>query len=293
MSKLKIFGLSLLLLAMTSNGFCQNTIQVKWYFKTNFIFGSGFWVYQDTATGVLDSITLISTQHGYYGPNPAQPNYTEYYKLNYYSHANKEFYNDFFWDMLWRRNGGGEWAQLGQPIMDIGQFAQYPEVGNGFNGYEILGIMDSLVVESQVFYNIVWSHIYKNQQYQQEFDYNTDLFFSEDVGIVKKVYTDENGFRQVWNLKNWEIGQYVVLDDFPEKSAEFTIHPNPATFYINIVPNSNYDLRLMTCQGKILLEETGSTLLLNDLPDGMYLLRIIAEGESIPVIKKIHKIEGH
>lgn len=290
MSKSKLIGILLFIFLTGKESIEQNTLPVKWYFTSNFVFDSGYWVYQDSTTSVIDSITLMSVQHGYYGPNPVQMDYTEYFLINYYSHTFQTYFNDFFWINLWRRNGGGQWAELGQPVMHIGQFDQYPEVGNGFNGYEILGIMDSITVGDHVFYNIVWCRIYEDLQYQHEFDYDTDLYFGEDVGIVRKEYTDNNGIHHVWNLTNWGSGQYVALGDLSGQTSGIAVNPNPASNDIHLMPIHNYWLQLTSCQGNILREQSGSWMNLSGLPSGIYLLSIFREGDNIPVVKKIIKM---
>jgi hypothetical protein len=62
---------------MNLSVFAQNTIYVSGYYKSNYIFGSGYWVYLDTATGETDSITMESLNHGFYGPNPVFNEYRE------------------------------------------------------------------------------------------------------------------------------------------------------------------------------------------------------------------------
>jgi hypothetical protein len=114
LSKLIVLIICCTLMFFSSNA--QNTVYVLNYYKTNYLFSSGFWVYQDNATQETDSITLDNVKHGFYGPNPAIPDYHEYYTLEYYSHTKDSAFNDFFWENLWRVNGGGEWAELGQPV---------------------------------------------------------------------------------------------------------------------------------------------------------------------------------
>jgi hypothetical protein len=65
--------------SISSNTYIADTGNVYGYFVTKFVFGSGFWVYQDTVTGETDSISIVDISHGYYGPNPAFNDYS----LNY------------------------------------------------------------------------------------------------------------------------------------------------------------------------------------------------------------------
>lgn len=277
---------------VSSNTFDQDTVRVYWYFATKFVFGSGFWVYKDTVSDETDSISLVNISHGFYGPNPAFSEFSEYYLMDYYSHTYDSSYNDFFWRNLWRRNGGGEYAELGQPVMDIGQFESYPEVGNGFNGYEIIDILDSLIVGSQTFYHVVWSHIYKDQQYQHEFDFDTDLFFGENVGIVRKEYTDNAGVHHVWNLTNWEIGPLtgIGVDDLPGLQEKPIVCPNPTDGLIRVYSEDLLQLELFNMDGVSLIKTNEPLIGMTRYPDGLYFLRISDTEGRMLKIEKVLKV---
>ena len=122
MSSILKSPLAIILMVFVSlSNYAQSTVPVNYYFKKHFIFNSGFWVYQDSSTNAIDSITLETIKHGFMRI-PIFPDYYEYYQVEYYSHSNDSSYNDFFYDNLWRVNGGGQWAELGQPVMWVNQW---------------------------------------------------------------------------------------------------------------------------------------------------------------------------
>jgi hypothetical protein len=263
----------------------KDIILVYNYYKNNFIFNSGFWVYMDTVSQEVDSITLDNVKHGFYGPNPVIPDEREYYQVEYSSHTNDSVFNDFFMENLWRVNGGGEYGELGQPIMWVGYYG--PVLG-GFNGFEIVEILDSLVVGSNTFHTVAKSHIDEDEQYQHEFNYDTDLFFDEGVGIIRKEYTDAEGTHHVWDLVNWENSP---LTGFEEQCMEsVTVYPNPAAGEIHISPEMNYKTVIYSSNGQVLRINFGSSMDLNNLPGGIYYLRICQPDDKLIHFEKILKL---
>lgn len=270
---------------LIANAFSQGTIQVKNYFRYGFVFESGYWVYRNTATNEQDSISLVSTVHNYIYPNPAIPDYQEYYKMNFYSHSFNYSFNEFIITDYWKRNGGGEYGELGQPIMHIGQFVPYPEIGNGFNGYEIMDIFPSYVVNGMVFNDVVWSRVFEDQQYQHEFDYDTDLYFAPGVGIIRKSYTDHLGVTHVWDLVNWQSNIYTHVDDDLRSNEEVLIYPNPARDKVSIKLEGMLSAELVNMHGvvtckPVIIDDTCS-FDLKDYSPGIYVVRLFTTGGVI------------
>jgi len=264
--------LTLLILLFYTNVNGQGIIPVKWYFENKYVFGFGYWVYQDTVSSEIDSITLIATTHGYISPTPIIPDYEEYYLMEMQSHTQNYSYNEFIISQYWKRNGGGMYGELGQPVMHIGQYDTWPEVGNGFNGYEIMGMFDNLQVGDEIFNNVVWTHIYENEQYQYEFDYDTDLFFAEFVGIIRKEYTDDMGVHHVWNLINYETGGISTdIDDFSFENNTGSIYPNPVFGILNIDTEEEVNTVICDISGRILLTTSGKQIDVSTLSPGSYL----------------------
>jgi hypothetical protein len=274
----------IILLAFTM--VAQDTNIVFPYYKNNFIFNSGFWVYQDTATLETDSVTLENVKHGFYGPNPAILDYREYYQLEYYSHTSDSAFNDFFVENLWRVNGGGEWAELGQPVMLANNSG--PMYG-GYNGFEIIEILDSLAVGDHMFYNVAWSHVYEDQQYQHEFNFDTDLYYAEDVGLVRQAYTDDEGVSHSRDLVNWEVGWITDVVEFTPPCKEMTLFPNPTRGTFNVVSNEPVRIEVSSLQGEMLTESKSSRMDLSDFADGIYISRIYTYDGRLLEVKKVIK----
>lgn len=257
----------------------QDIIPVKDYFKSGFVFSEGYWVYEDTVTHEQDSITLLSCVQNYISPNPVNPDYEEYYLMDFYSHTYDYYFNEFIVTRYWKRNGGGQYGELGQPVMHIGQYDYSPEPGNGFNGYEILDILQNLEVNEHVFNYVVWSRIYKDQQYQYEFDYDTDLYFAPGTGIIRKEYTDSLGINHIWDLVNWQTSIYTGIEEGPTLDQKVRIFPNPAHDKFTIQYPDIFKVELLNLFGKTMLRYQGSVnhleVELQGIDPGIYFVRIL------------------
>lgn len=58
---------------------------------------------------------------------------------------------------------------------------------------------------NNVFYDVEIMTITANKQYQNEFEFNTDFFFSPHIGIIRKVTHDTVNGLETWNLKQYNI----------------------------------------------------------------------------------------
>lgn len=276
---MKRMTFSFFAILLTISVFSQDTNSVKSYFRDNFVFGAGYWVYQDTVNNDQDSISLVNCMHNYVSPNPGWPDYQEYFLMDYYSHSYDYSYNEYIITHYWKRNGGGQYGELGQPIMHIGQYDNIPEVGNGFNGYEIMDIFDSLVVNGNVFNDVVWSHIYEDQQYQYEFSYDTELYFAQDVGIIRKVYLDSLGINHVWDLVNWQTDIYTDVNEDLLLNEKVIIYPNPTNGKITVKAKGMERVELRDIQGKTIYISKGKCdkcyIDIKDNSQGVYFIKVI------------------
>lgn len=275
----RLIILSLLFASMGSI-YSQGTISVAAYFRYGYVFESGYWVYRDTATNEFDSISLVNCIHNFIYPNPVNPHYEEYYKMNFYSHSFNYSFNEFIITNYWKRNGGGEWGQLGQPVMHIGQYANYPEVGNGFNGYQIMDIFPSYEVNGIEFSEVVWSRVFENQQYQHEFDYDTDLYFAPGVGIIRKAYVDDLGVNHVWDLVNWQSNIYTNINDEWMSEREILVYPVPANDIITVIFNGMLNAEILNLHGAVVgrsaARDRTCVFNLKDLSPGVYIVKVYA-----------------
>jgi hypothetical protein len=274
---------------LISNALSQETIPVKGYFMNNFVFESGYWVYRDTLNNDIDSITLTNCIHNYVSPNPACPDYQEYFLMEFYSHSYDYSYNEYLITQFWKRNGGGYYGELGQPIMHIGQYQQYPEVGNGFNGYEIIDIIDIIEVSGSVYYDVVVSRVYEEQQYQYDFEYNTDLYFAPGVGIIREEYIDDLGNDHVWDLINYETNLYTGIDESSIENKNIILYPNPASGKVTVLFHGIESIEIYDAQGRSIIKSDCKCnkfeFNCENILQGMYFIKVAANHDV--KIKKI------
>ena len=277
---------------LTANVFSNDTIPVKEYYELNFVFASGYWVYRDTVNNDIDSISLVNCMHDYVDPNPLWNDYQEYYLMQCHSHSYDYSYNDYIFVETWKRNGGGDYGELGQPIMYIEQYAQYPEVGSGFNGFEIIDIItNSIEIQGNVFNNVVVSRIYEDDQYQYEFEYTTDLYFGPKVGIIRKEYTDDLGVKHVWDLVNWQSIPYIYtgIEQITPNDDNMILYPNPANRQVILKSQGMKSIELIDLQGKSILKTKCNcdefVVNLENSLNGIYFIRVITNKGVI--VKKV------
>lgn len=170
-----------------------------------YLFKTGsFWIFENDSTGSLDSIVVISTEHdSYWCPPPvhgAPGQKHEYYKITKENFSNSEIFNDFMDHSHIRRNGGGSFGELGQPIFMAGE-----EVGAGYNGMEIIDIIPKLVINGNTFTDVSQVKITATEQYQQEFEYDTYLYFTDSIGIIKQEVMKDSENIESWSLKRWTV----------------------------------------------------------------------------------------
>ena len=203
---LKIFILGLLLIFSYS---CikneeinsTNYAYISEELKENLIFKQGsYWIYENNINE-LDSIVLIDIDSGYTSTCPDNAcAINEYIKLIYKNTTQNFTYNHYYLRNFIRYNGGGDWGQDGQPIY-VGGY----NIDEGFNGVVLTDKYDSIEIMNRVYYDVEVMTISASFQYQNEFDFNTDFFFSPHIGIIRMVthYTIDES--QTWNLKRYKI----------------------------------------------------------------------------------------
>jgi hypothetical protein len=169
--------------------------------KNDYSFQKGsYWVYQDQSLKT-DSIILSNYETGFTSlcPDNACPR-REFIKLGFENVTQGTAFNHYLLSDFIRYNGGGEWGEDGQPVFLLDR-----NEGYGFNGLVVGQNFDSLVVMSKTFYDVKIMSIIADKQYQDEFDYNTDFYFSPSVGIIKYVVYDTLNGTETWELKNYKI----------------------------------------------------------------------------------------
>ncbi|MEI7982619.1 MAG: hypothetical protein WCI71_13290 [Bacteroidota bacterium] len=163
-----------------------------------------YWVFQNDTTGTLDSITVISTENDFYWLPPPIHGQSgvkhEYYKINLISHASSQTYNDYLTFHYIKRNGGGEYGEKGQPV-----FMTESDIGTEFNGMRIIAKFPSLTFNNITFNNVVETKITASRQYQIVYFYDTYLYFSDSVGLIRKITDLGNGNLESWSIKRWTV----------------------------------------------------------------------------------------
>ena len=173
------------------------------YFFTN----GTYWIYENQSSQI-DSITVESTANDFnlipcpHGcPNKKQSQY-EYFSMELKNHTQNYTYNYYFLNKHIKKNGGGDYCELGQPILTYNR-----DIGYEFNGITVTEKYDSLLVLDNYYYNVTKMSLTAEEQYQLEYEYNTDLYFSPNIGLIKKETHDTINGMEIWNLKRYHIEQ--------------------------------------------------------------------------------------
>lgn len=163
-----------------------------------------YWIFQNDSTEILDSIVVISTENDFYWSPPSIQGQaggkSEYFQMNLKSFLTLDIYNDYLTNYYIKRNGGGDYGENGQPI-----YLANRDIGTEFNGMTIIAKYESLTINSNTFENIVETKITDSLQYQPMFDNNTYLYFSDSIGLIKKVTDLGNGNYDSWSIKKWNL----------------------------------------------------------------------------------------
>lgn len=168
--------------------------------KSDFVFSEGdYWVYQNQALNE-DSIILLSVDSSFTssGPSCCPVSPEENFTLQYNSVSTGNSFNHYLIRNYIKYNGGGENGELGQPIFIVDKTEGY-----SFNGLTVAATLDSLEVDETVFLDVIEMHIDADSQHQQEFDFDTELYFVPSIGVVKKVIHDSVNGTQTWELIRW------------------------------------------------------------------------------------------
>jgi hypothetical protein len=169
--------------------------------KTQFVFEKGsYWIYEDN-NGNIDSVIIIESDSGFTSicPDNGCP-LREYIKLVFQNVTKNEHFNYYFIDQVIKYNGGGNWGQEGQPI-----YIWNWEIGENSNGLTLIASYDSIEILDNMFYNIDVMEVTAKDQFQVEFEFNTDLYFSPYIGVIRRVIHDTINGTETWDLKNYNI----------------------------------------------------------------------------------------
>ncbi len=163
-----------------------------------------YWIFQNDTTLIFDSIIVTSTENDFYWSPPPVHGQSghkhEYYKINFKSFTTFQTYNDYLTNHYIKRNGGGEYGENGQPI-----FMTTSDTGAVFNGMKINAKFQSMTINGNTFMNVIETKITASQQYQPMFSNDTYLYYTETIGLIKKVTDLGSGNFESWSIKRWTV----------------------------------------------------------------------------------------
>ena len=165
----------------------------------NYFFPEGsYWVYKDQ-NNQIDSIVNSVNTNGFtttpcpHGCPSGIINNTEFYKMTLKNVTKNESFNYYFTSNYIRLNGGGNYSELGQPI-----FIYNETLNHEFNGATTIEKLDVFELNGVSFQNVTKVKITYAEQYQNEFRFDTDLYFAEKIGLIKQtVYDTINGVNDI------------------------------------------------------------------------------------------------
>lgn len=168
--------------------------------KAQFQFKEGsYWIYEDQ-NSIRDSVFVSQYETGTTDvhPNNAVPS-SEFVKINLNSAVRGSWNYYLFIDFV-RINGGGQWGQEGQPIYILERDSAFQ-----FNGLTIGASFDSLEIDNTTYYDVELMHVDAETQFQPEYQFDTDLYFAPNIGVIREISYDTISGTRTWDLKRFEI----------------------------------------------------------------------------------------
>lgn len=167
-----------------------------------------YWVYENDSTFVLDSIVVDSVSTGFITtfPNPHGTGFSteeEFFKMYLHAFGSSKYYNECLIQKKIIRNFGGDFFHfLGQLI-----YLSNSPVGTSWQGQgmEITAKFLAMSVNSYNFNYVDEVKITAANQYQPEFAYDTYLYYTDTIGLIKKETILGTGNIESWSIKRWNV----------------------------------------------------------------------------------------
>ena len=165
-----------------------------------------YWVYENDSTGILDSIVVDSISTGFFISTPSVHSTTgetktEFYKMNIHSFGSSTYYNESLINFYLTRNYSGEWYNFqGQKI-----YAANHPIGTTSDGMTIIAKFLSMNVGINTFNNVDKVEIIAANQSSPEYAFDTQLYFCDSIGLIKKGTILSPGNIESWSIKRWNI----------------------------------------------------------------------------------------
>lgn len=174
------------------------------------ILSGSYWIFENDSTGFTDSIVVISIEHDFFWSQPPLHSSNgakdEFYKINLKNFTTSETYYDFIVRSCIKRykeDGGGEYevfGEYGQPVLLINSTA-----GSIFGTMQIISKIPTLTINSNTFNNVTEVKITASLNSAPIFPYDTYLYYSDSIGIIKKVVDFGNSNLGSWSIKRWNV----------------------------------------------------------------------------------------
>lgn len=174
-----------------------------------------YWIFENDSTKVIDSVAVISLTGGKMPLVPMSYKYTgdsvEAYMIECKSFLTWKIHLDYLIYNYIKRDGGGlctnyMYAHCGQPIFMV------KGEGTPYSGMKIIDTIPTMTILGHTFKNVVETKITASEQTvtsvvysKRVFDYDTYLYFSDSIGIIKKVSDLGNGDFESWSIKRWNV----------------------------------------------------------------------------------------
>lgn len=212
--KSKFIGISIVLLVTMIAVSCKKnkneityiTNSINSELKAKFLFNSGsYWVYENQS-GQLDSVFVIDMEEGTneipcpHGCPGGVISRNDYARMDLASSFETTPHNFYFRSNYIKYNGGGSYGEYGQPLFIYSQ-----QIGSELYGATIVEKFDTFVLLGNTYLNVTRIRVSENDQYQHEFDHDTDFYFAENVGLIKKESFDPVNGNTVWSLLRYQI----------------------------------------------------------------------------------------
>lgn len=167
-------------------------------------FQSGsYWVFKNDSDQTIDSLVITDVKRDFYWSPPPVHGYPgdkhEFFTMNIRSYGPENYYyNDYVTrGRFIRRNGGGDYGQLGQPIFNDGSF----------NGLSVINTDTSVTLNGNTFNHAYKFKVTATQQYQHVFNYDTYLYYHIGTGFIKKETVIGPNNVESWSIIRWSVTQ--------------------------------------------------------------------------------------
>jgi hypothetical protein len=165
-----------------------------------YIFDAGsYWVYESANTNILDSIVVGSlSEETYYIPHttPGQGSngIIDYVLINYFSSAEGIYSENVFAD------------EISRGFLEGGFVFLSSDPGQGVQNAIVEGIVDSLLIENEVYRNVRVMKIFKDHYISED----CKFYYVDSVGVVRKEILTGDSVSFTWNLLRFSTTLHVT-----------------------------------------------------------------------------------